>query len=125
MINTLQNWAGRIRRFVDHPRSDSPDTEYNQPGTPVWQRTGFMHRQRYAFAAAQVAGKRVLNVACGPGYAEEILATGRPTSVVAVDYDRELIERLGQHRARAPLQTPVQYRGPTPRTFRDLWAHST
>jgi SAM-dependent methyltransferase len=86
-----------LRRLVraGYPgRAPSLTTEYNEPGSAVWQRTGFMHRQRYAFASRYVAGKRVLNVACGPGYAEGILMAGRPANIVAVDYDQDLIARL-------------------------------
>lgn len=99
-----------VRRLTALVRGEQEllDTEYNQPGTPVWQRTGFMHRQRYTFAAGRVTGKRVLNLACGPGYAEQVLASGRPSEVVAVDYDRDLIERL---RRRAPVSatTNIEY----------------
>jgi 2-polyprenyl-3-methyl-5-hydroxy-6-metoxy-1,4-benzoquinol methylase len=72
----------------------APMTEYNEPGSAVWHRTGFMHRQRYAFASRRIAGKRVLNVACGPGYAEQLLMAGEPAMITAVDYDRSLIARL-------------------------------
>ena len=47
----------RLRALMTPPTGHS-DTEYNEPGSPVWQRTGFMHRQRYELAARHVAGKR-------------------------------------------------------------------
>jgi SAM-dependent methyltransferase len=106
MVDILQASARRIRDFVRDVPAPS-DTEYNQPGSPVWQRTGFMHRQRYNFAAEQVAGKRVLNIGCGPGYAERLLAAGNPAGLVAVDYDRGLIERLRGENASST--TPVEY----------------
>jgi SAM-dependent methyltransferase len=105
MVDILQASARRIRDFVRDAQAPS-DTEYNRPGSPVWQRTGFMHRQRYTFAAEHVMGKRVLNIGCGPGYAEGILAAGNPASVVAVDYDRDLIERLRRENA---SPTRVEY----------------
>ena len=86
-----------LRRLVGRSASrttESPVTEYNEPGSAVWHRTGFMHRQRYAFASRHVSGKRVLNIACGSGYGEEILMAGHPASIVAVDYDQDLIRRL-------------------------------
>jgi len=92
------------RRFIEalvSREAGSAATEYNEPGSAIWQRTGFMHRQRYAFAARRITGKRVLNVACGPGYAEPMLLMGHPASVVAVDYDIDLIARL-QAQSEAP-----------------------
>jgi SAM-dependent methyltransferase len=106
MIRLPQALRPLIEALVSRP-DGSAVTEYNEPGSAVWQRTGFMHRQRYAFAARQVAGKSVLNVACGPGYAEAILMTGHPARIVAVDYDQDLIARL---RARPPIGRPgVEY----------------
>jgi SAM-dependent methyltransferase len=67
-----------------------------------------MHRQRYAFAARYVTGKDVLNVGCGPGYAEAILMKGDPARIVAVDYDGDLVARL-QRRANAGLPR-IEYR---------------
>jgi SAM-dependent methyltransferase len=100
MLDILQASVDRLRALM-HLLPRQPETEYNEPGSPVWQRTGFMHRQRYEFAAKQVTGKRVLNVGCGPGYGEGILASGSPAAVVAVDYDFELVERLRRKQASA------------------------
>ncbi len=82
-------------------------TEYNEPGTAIWHRTGFMHEQRYEFAAAQVTGKRVLNVGCGPGYAEAILGRYRPTSITSIDRDAALVARLTK--APPAIDVPLTY----------------
>ena len=44
------------------------------------------HWHRYAFARRCVAGKRVLDVACGEGYGSALLA-GESTSVTGIDID--------------------------------------
>ncbi len=71
-------------------------TEYNEEGTGIWTKTGFMHKQRYEFASKFVTGKKVLNIGCGPGYAEEILLKSNPFSITSIDYDCSLIEKLNK-----------------------------
>jgi ubiquinone/menaquinone biosynthesis C-methylase UbiE len=59
------------------------------PGTKgeIW----IEHWHRYHFASRWVAGKRVLDVACGEGYGSALLARGA-TSIVGVDISSEAIE---------------------------------
>lgn len=45
------------------------------------------HRARYAFAARQVAGRRVLDVACGSGYGTGMLRAAGAREVIGVDCD--------------------------------------
>jgi 2-polyprenyl-3-methyl-5-hydroxy-6-metoxy-1,4-benzoquinol methylase len=49
------------------------------------------HRQRYQFAAALCAGRRVLDLCCGSGYGSAILAV-QASEVVGVDNDAATIE---------------------------------
>ncbi len=77
--------------------------EFNEPDSPVWFRTGYMHRQRYEFASRFVKGKRVLNVGCGPGYAEEILLKYEPEKIVSIDYDKNLIKVLNDKNRNAKV----------------------
>src|ERR1700722_15129763 len=48
------------------------------------------HLHRYAFAADLVAGKDVLDIACGEGYGSNLLAA-RARSVIGVDISEETI----------------------------------
>jgi SAM-dependent methyltransferase len=61
------------------------------------------HRARYHFGAQVVAGKEVLDAACGLGYGIEILAAAGATAVTGVDLDAEAIAeakaRVGKHAA--------------------------
>ena len=50
------------------------------------------HWHRYAFARAFVAGRRVLDVACGEGYGTALLA-GMAAEVTGVDIDAPTVER--------------------------------
>lgn len=50
----------------------------------------YEHWHRYAFARRFVAGKRVLDAACGEGYGSSLLA-GVAASVVGVDIDAETV----------------------------------
>jgi ubiquinone/menaquinone biosynthesis C-methylase UbiE len=45
------------------------------------------HLERYVFAGRHVAGKRVLDVACGPGYGAGLLRQKGAVSVVGADID--------------------------------------
>jgi ubiquinone/menaquinone biosynthesis C-methylase UbiE len=61
------------------------------------------HRARYHFATQVVAGKEVLDAACGVGYGIEILARAGARAVTGVDLDPKAIaeakERYGNHAA--------------------------
>lgn len=51
-----------------------------------------LHAARYHFAAAEVVGKSVLDVACGAGYGARILADAGALAVVGVDNSAQAIE---------------------------------
>ena len=51
----------------------------------------YEHWHRYAFALQLVAGKQVLDAACGEGFGADLLA-GKAGSVHAVDVDAACIE---------------------------------
>ncbi|MEO7539941.1 MAG: class I SAM-dependent methyltransferase [Pyrinomonadaceae bacterium] len=51
------------------------------PGSPLWGE----HRSRYHFAAPMVAGKRVLDIACGTGFGMQILADAGASEIFATD----------------------------------------
>jgi ubiquinone/menaquinone biosynthesis C-methylase UbiE len=59
------------------------------------------HRARYNFGAQVVAGKKVLDAACGLGYGIEILSRAGAAAVTGVDLDPEAIaeakSRIGEH----------------------------
>lgn len=55
----------------------------------------YEHFHRYAFARSLVAGRRVLDVACGEGYGSHILA-GAATSVVGLDIDVPTLAHASQ-----------------------------
>jgi ubiquinone/menaquinone biosynthesis C-methylase UbiE len=61
------------------------------------------HRARYHWASRTVAGKDVLDAACGVGYGVEILAAAGAKSVSGIDLDPEAVatakERFGEHAA--------------------------
>lgn len=50
------------------------------------------HLERYKFAARQVAGQRVLDIACGVGYASEIMIDAGAAQYTGVDIKPELVE---------------------------------
>ncbi|HLK61146.1 MAG TPA: class I SAM-dependent methyltransferase [Chthonomonadaceae bacterium] len=54
--------------------------------------TFWEHIYRYRFAAQHVAGKRVLDIACGEGYGVAALARAGAKSVVGVDISEEACE---------------------------------
>ncbi|HWP85855.1 MAG TPA: class I SAM-dependent methyltransferase, partial [Terriglobia bacterium] len=64
------------------------------------------HLARYVFAAAYVAGKRVLDVACGSGYGAAILGQ-TALRVVGADIAREAVDYARNHYA-APNTAFVQ-----------------
>jgi GT2 family glycosyltransferase/SAM-dependent methyltransferase len=57
------------------------------------------HLARYQLAGAVVAGRRVLDVACGTGYGSALLARAGAASVCAVDYSAEAIAHARAHHA--------------------------
>ncbi|MEL6420183.1 MAG: methyltransferase domain-containing protein [Pseudomonadota bacterium] len=50
------------------------------------------HLERYRFAAKHVAGQRILDIACGAGYASEIMIDAGATSYTGVDIKPELVD---------------------------------
>ncbi|MEP7061714.1 MAG: class I SAM-dependent methyltransferase [Betaproteobacteria bacterium] len=58
----------------------------------------YEHVHRYAFARALVAGKRVLDAACGEGYGSALLATAA-ASVTGIDIDAPTIAHARKHYA--------------------------
>ncbi len=56
------------------------------------QRMLEIHLRRYRIAGRLVAGKRVLDVACGTGYGSRILKDNEATSVTGVDLSMEAVE---------------------------------
>ena len=56
---------------------------------PPWVR--YQHLERYRWAAKFVAGKRVLDVACGTGYGTAILANAGATQVDGFDCSPEAV----------------------------------
>jgi SAM-dependent methyltransferase len=59
------------------------------------------HLDRYRFAATCVAGKEVLDVACGSGYGSAMLADGGAARVVGVDRCSDAIESATRNYPRA------------------------
>lgn len=60
-----------------------------------------LHINRYAFAANYVRGKRVLDVACGPGYGSSYLQKGGAKLVIGGDISRDALQEANlrfQHR---------------------------
>jgi ubiquinone/menaquinone biosynthesis C-methylase UbiE len=49
------------------------------------------HRSRYTFAARYVAGARVLDAGCGPGYGSRILIGAGAAAVVGIDIDNATV----------------------------------
>ncbi len=64
---------------------------------PSWVR--FQHVARYRYAAEHVAGKRVVDGACGSGYGSAMLADANAADVLGLDIaDEGLREAQGSHR---------------------------
>jgi SAM-dependent methyltransferase len=65
--------------------------EYYVPGQTD-KRIAQDHLARYRFAASFVANRRVLDIACGTGYAAPLLLTAGAASYIGVDRNNRLIE---------------------------------
>lgn len=57
------------------------------------------HRHRYEWAAEHVAGRRVLDVACGSGYGSRLLAEAGAEHVLGLDVCVDAIEHARTHHA--------------------------
>jgi 2-polyprenyl-3-methyl-5-hydroxy-6-metoxy-1,4-benzoquinol methylase len=55
--------------------------------SPLWSE----HLSRYLFAAQYIAGKRILDIACGRGYGTALLAEAGATQVVGVDISAQAV----------------------------------
>lgn len=62
------------------------------------------HVVAYEFAAARIAGRRVLDAGCGEGYGTEILAA-TAAEVVGVDLDKAVVGRAATRYRRARFET--------------------
>lgn len=72
---------------------------------PTFQRKMYQeHINRYQFASFFVAGKDVLDLACGVGYGSNYLMTQRPKSVIGLDISKEAINFARCHYNNADLQ---------------------
>lgn len=58
-----------------------------------------LHLARYRFAANFVAGRRVLDIACGVGYGSALLREAGASSVLGVDLSPEAIGYANEHYA--------------------------
>jgi len=68
-----------------------------------WRRVGLHHLQRYELAGRFVAGRRVLDLACGNGYGSFALANFGAKSVEGVDLDQTAIDYARRHYQRPGL----------------------
>lgn len=59
---------------------------------PASQRIFELHCRRYETAARYVAGKRVLDIACGVGYGSQMLGLASASSVVGVDISAQTVQ---------------------------------
>jgi SAM-dependent methyltransferase len=75
----------------------SVHVERLEPTSMGWIRYGFQHLQRYTFALAMVRQKRVLDVACGPGYGSYVLAANGALEVIGVDIAEEAVTHAVEH----------------------------
>jgi 2-polyprenyl-3-methyl-5-hydroxy-6-metoxy-1,4-benzoquinol methylase len=66
---------------------------------PVDRETLEIHAARYAFAARRVAGKRVLDLACGVGYGSAMLKAAGAAHVTGVDVSDEAVAYARAHNA--------------------------
>lgn len=71
--------AARADRFAEHVPRDARSPWYGE------------HLARYRLAAGRVAGRRVLDMACGPGIGAAELVAGGATSVVGADLDADAL----------------------------------
>jgi 2-polyprenyl-3-methyl-5-hydroxy-6-metoxy-1,4-benzoquinol methylase len=62
----------------------------------------YEHLHRYAYVSTLVAGKRVLDFACGEGYGSKLLAT-EAASVTGIDIDENVIRHASEKYGRANL----------------------
>jgi SAM-dependent methyltransferase len=67
--------------------------ERAEPGGPEWAKLAGPHLARYLWAGELVAGRRVLDVACGSGYGAVLLRHAGARHVLGVDRDPAAIER--------------------------------
>ena len=73
--------------------------------TPPWIR--YQHLERYKWACSFVAGKRVLDAACGNGYGSIALAQGGAASVEGIDVSQHAVATAQERYAHPVLQYRV------------------
>jgi SAM-dependent methyltransferase len=90
-----------------------PDNQDMEKGTPAMDFTGerftpecereiwYEHYHRYAFASPLVAGKKVLDAACGEGYGAAVLAKAA-AEVVGLDLDEQAVRHAQTRYATHP-----------------------
>jgi|LGOV01.1.fsa_nt_gb ubiquinone/menaquinone biosynthesis C-methylase UbiE len=72
---------------------------------PTTQRKMYQeHINRYQFAGFFVAGKDVLDLACGVGYGSNYLMTQKPKSLIGTDISKEAIRYAKYHYTNTDLQ---------------------
>jgi SAM-dependent methyltransferase len=64
---------------------------------PLERDTLELHRERYRFAARFVAGRRVVDVACGVGYGSAMLADAGAAAVIGVDVAEDALAHARRH----------------------------
>ena len=75
--------------------------ERAEPGGPEWAKLAGPHLARYLWAGELVAGRRVLDVACGSGYGAVLLRHAGARHVLGVDRDPAAIERADRASVRS------------------------
>ncbi|MEQ1906906.1 MAG: class I SAM-dependent methyltransferase [Pirellulaceae bacterium] len=99
-IARLRGRLDRLEKVVDLCFSDDDGLwlyqnreERCDPSVPIFDaERGAFHTARYLFACDYVAGKRVLDIACGTGYGSQLLGEqGKALEVIGIDISYEAV----------------------------------